>query len=117
MKEWIMSDPAESQARRRFLKLAVVGAATAPIAAVVLPRLGFAADLPHLDPNDATAKALHYTEDAKTAASNPSFKAGSDCANCQFYQGKAGDQYGPCMLFPGKAVHSTGWCASWAKKA
>lgn len=112
-----MSNPAESQARRRFLKLAAMGAATAPLAAVVLPRIGLAADLPHLDPKDATATALHYTEDASTASGNPAFKAGSDCANCQFYQGKAGDEYGPCMLFPGKDVHSKGWCASYNKKA
>ena len=112
-----MSEPSQNQARRRFLKLAVVGAATAPIAAALLPRLGFAADLPHLDPKDATAAALHYTEDASTAASNPAFKPGADCATCQFYQGKAGDEYGPCILFPGKDVHSKGWCASFNKKA
>ena len=112
-----MSDPAESQSRRRFLKLAAIVAATAPIAAAVLPRLSFAADLPHLDPKDPTASALHYTEDATTATANPTYKAGSECATCQFYQGKAGDEYGPCILFPGKAVHSKGWCASWNKKA
>ena len=112
-----MSDPAESQARRRFLKLAVIGAATAPIAAVVLPQLGFAADLPHLDSSDATAKALGYTEDAASAKANPAFKPDSSCASCQFFQGKAGDEYGPCLLFPGKAVHSKGWCASYSKKA
>lgn len=112
-----MSNPAESQARRRFLKIAVVGAAVAPIAATVLPRIARADALPHLDVNDATAKALHYTEDAATAKDNPAFKAGSDCGNCQFYQGNAGDEYGPCMLFPGKAVHTKGWCASYNKKA
>jgi hypothetical protein len=115
--EWIMSDPAESQARRRFLKIAMVGAATAPLAAALLPRIGFAADLPHLDPNDATAKALAYTEDAGTAKANPTFKPGSACASCQFFQGAAADEYGPCLLFPGKAVHSKGWCASYNKKA
>jgi len=112
-----MSNPAESQARRRFLKLAAMGAATAPLAAIVLPRIAVADALPHLDPKDATATALHYTEDASTASSNPAFKAGSDCGNCQFFQGKAGDEYGPCMLFPGKDVHSKGWCASYNKKA
>jgi hypothetical protein len=111
-----MSNPAESQARRRFLKLAATGAVAAPIAAVVLPQLAFADD-PHLDPNDATAKALHYTEDASTASANPTYKAGSMCGNCQFFQGKAGDEYGPCMLFPAKQVHSKGWCASYNKKA
>lgn len=112
-----MSNPAESQARRRFLKLAATGAVAAPIAAVVLPRLARADGLPHLDDKDPTAAALHYTPDATTAASNPTYKAGSDCGNCQFYQGKSSDEYGPCMLFPGKAVHTKGWCASYNKKA
>ena len=52
-----MSDPANSQARRRFLKIAVVGAAIAPVAASLLPRAARAAD-PHVDPNDETARAL-----------------------------------------------------------
>lgn len=112
-----MSDPAKSQARRRFLKLAVIGAAAAPVAATWLPRAGFAADLPHLDSSDPTAKALGYTEDASTAKANPAYKPDSSCANCQFFQGKAGDEYGPCQLFPGKAVHAKGWCASYSKKA
>jgi hypothetical protein len=112
-----MSDPAESQARRRFLKLAMMGAATAPIVATLLPRLGVAADLPHLDSSDATAKALSYTEDAGTAKGNAAYKPDSSCSNCQFFQGKAGDEYGPCQLFPGKAVHAKGWCASYSKKA
>lgn len=113
-----MSNPAESQARRRFLKIAVSAAAVAPVAAVVLPRIALAQDLPTVDPaTDATAKALHYVDDAAKAKDNPSFKAGSDCANCQFYTGKAGAELGPCALFPGKSVHAKGWCASWAKKA
>jgi hypothetical protein len=111
-----MSNPAESQARRRFLKIAVVAVATAPIAATVLPRLGLAADLPHLDSNDATAKALSYTEDATSAKANAAFKPDSNCANCQFFQGVAKEAYGPCTLFPGKAVNAKGWCAGYSKK-
>ncbi len=111
-----MSVPAESQARRRFLTLAIAGIAAAPIVTSLLPRLAHA-ELPHLDPNDATAKALNYTEDAATAASNPVYKPGSACAACLFYQGKAGDEYGPCQIFPGKEVHAKGWCASFNKKA
>jgi hypothetical protein len=113
----IMSQPTQNQARRRFLKLAVVGAAIAPIAAVLLPRLGFAADLPHLTADDPTAKALAYTDNATTATANAAYKAGSECANCQLYTGKAGDEYGPCALFPGKSVHAKGWCSGYSKKA
>ncbi len=101
--------------RRRFLKIAAASAA-APIAVALLPRLSFAADLPHLDPNDATAKSLHYTEDASTAADQPTYKPGSACASCQFFQGAAGDAYGPCSLYPGKAVNAKGWCAGYNKK-
>lgn len=111
-----MSNPAERQARRRFLKIAVIAVATAPIAATLLPQSSFAADLPHLDPNDATAKALAYTEDVATAKANPTFKANSDCANCQFFQGTAKDAYAPCTLFAGKAVNAKGWCAGYSKK-
>lgn len=113
-----MSNPAERQARRRFLKLAAAGVVAAPIAITVLPRLAMAEDLPHLDAaSDATAKALHYTPDATTAKSDPAYKPGADCANCTFYQGKPGEEYGPCMLFPGKSVHSKGWCSSHNQKA
>lgn len=111
-----MSNPAESQARRRFLQLAGAAAVVGPLAATVLPRNAQAADLPHLDPDNATAKALHYTHDHTTAAGNPAFKEGADCANCTFYQGKAGDEWGGCMLFPGKAVNAKGWCTSHQRK-
>jgi high potential iron-sulfur protein len=115
--EWIMSNTEQSNPRRRFLRLVATSAAVAPLAAVVLPRFALAADLPPLDPNDPTAKALQYTEDAKTAASNPAYKPGSECANCQFYLGKPGDARGGCQLFAGKSVNAKGWCASWTKKA
>ncbi|HEY6940526.1 high-potential iron-sulfur protein [Dokdonella sp.] len=112
-----MSDPAESQGRRRFLKIAVVGAAIAPVAAGLLPRVARAQDsAPHLDPNDPTAKALAYTEDASTAKGNPTYKEGSTCAGCNFYKGHTEMTYGPCDLFPGKVVSAKGWCASWTKK-
>ena len=111
-----MSDPANRQARRRFLKIAVVGAAVAPIAASLLPRIA-RADEEHLDPNDATAKALGYTEDAANAKSNPAFKPNSSCSTCNFFKGHSELAYAPCDLFPGKAVSSKGWCASWTAKA
>lgn len=111
-----MSHPAESQARRRFLKIAVAAVAAAPMAAI-MPRMSRAADLPHLDSGDPTAKALAYTEDAATAKANAAFKPGSACTNCQFFQGGAKDAYAPCTLFPGKAVNTKGWCAGYSKKA
>lgn len=110
-----MSNPADRQARRRFLQLAGAGMA-APLLVALLPRDASAADLPHLDLSDATAKSLHYTEDASTAAADPTYKAGSSCASCQFFQGTPKDEYAPCSLYPGKAVHSRGWCAGYNKK-
>jgi hypothetical protein len=112
-----MSDPANSQARRRFLKIAVVGAAIAPVAVSLMPRIARADADPHLDPNDATASALGYTEDASRAKGNPAYKEGSSCSTCNFFKGHTEMAYAPCELFPGKAVSSKGWCASWTAKA
>lgn len=113
-----MSKPADSQARRRFLKIAVVGAVAAPIASTLLPKLGRAADLPHLEESDATAMALGYKHDASLVdkAKYPTYKAGSDCSNCKFWTGKAGDAWGPCALFPGKATAAKGWCSGYNPK-
>ncbi|HEU4664447.1 MAG TPA: high-potential iron-sulfur protein [Dokdonella sp.] len=113
-----MSDPAESQARRRFLKIAVVGAAVAPVAAALLPSVARAQDpTPHVDPtNDPIAKSLAYTEDASTAKADPVYKEGSSCSNCNFYKGHEEMTFAPCDLFPGKVVSAKGWCKSWTKK-
>lgn len=100
--------------RRRFFVGA--GSALGAVAlASLLPRRARAADLPHLTPDDPTAKALTYTEDASTTKA-PTHVAGSACANCNFFQGGSA-AYGPCQLFPGKAVNAKGWCAGYAKKA
>src|SRR4249919_29968 len=108
-----MSNPADSQARRRFLKLAAAGAVAAPIAATLLPRFARAQDLPHLAESDPTAMALGYKEDATKVdkAKFATYKAGSQCDNCKFWTGKAGDAYGPCALFPGKGTAAKGWCS------
>ena len=114
-----MSNPAESQARRRFLKLAVVGAVAAPIASTLLPRFANAEDLPHLSESDPTAQALGYKEDATKVdkAKFAVYKPGSVCENCKFWTGKQGDAYGPCGLFPGKATAAKGWCSGYSAKA
>ncbi len=78
-----------------------------------------AADLPHLDPTDPTAKALGYTNDAKSvdAKAFAMYKPGSLCSNCMQFQGKAGDAWGPCSIFAGKQVAANGWCQVYVKKA
>ena len=100
-------------ARRRFLKLVAVSGAVTGVATFV-PNLLRAADLPHLDASDPTAKALGYVEDASTTT-NAQHKAGDACANCQFYSGGP-TGYGPCQIFAGKSVCAKGRCASHSPK-
>jgi len=102
--------------RRTFLSLAALVAAPS---ALLVSRSAAAADLPHLDPADPTAKSLGYVPDATKidVKAAPTFKAGSHCASCQLFGGKAGDAFGPCGIFTGKAVSSNGWCSAYAKKA
>jgi hypothetical protein len=110
-----MSIPVNSS-RRTFLQLAVL-AGVAPSALMLAPAQ--AADLPHLTPDDATAKALGYVENASKldVKTEPTYKTGSACGSCALFQGKVGDAYGPCAIFAGKAVNSKGWCKSYAKKS
>jgi hypothetical protein len=113
-----MSNPAESQARRRFLQLAAAGLVAAPIASTLLPRVASAQDAPHLAESDPTAVALGYKEDATKvdAAKYATYKPGQMCSGCKFWTGKAGDAYGPCGLFPGKATAAKGWCSGFNAK-
>ncbi|HET6906548.1 MAG TPA: high-potential iron-sulfur protein [Rhodanobacteraceae bacterium] len=111
-----MSQEKEFESRRRFLKVAA-GTAAAAVVVGGLPRIGRAADLPHVAESDPTAKALDYVEDA-SKSKNPKHKPGDVCANCQFFTGTGSSGYGPCQLFPGKSVNAKGWCVSHtAKKA
>lgn len=108
-----MSNDKDIESRRRFLKVAA-GTTAAAVVMGGLPRFARAADLPPLSSSDPTAKALDYVEDA-TKSGNPKYKAGDDCANCQFYSGGPTGR-GPCQLFPGKSVNAKGWCVSHAVK-
>jgi hypothetical protein len=115
-----MSNSSPNATRRRFLQLAAISAASAPLLGILAQRTAYADDLPHLAESDATAVALGYIEDASKvdASKYPTYKVGLNCAGCQFYQGKAGEAFAPCQLFPGKAVSSKGWCSGFnAKKA
>lgn len=107
--------------RRRFLTIALVATATAPVALHSLgadaaaPAPPAAKSLPKLALTDPTAKALAYAEDA-TKVKHASFKAGSSCVNCNFYKGAKDAATGPCTLFPKNSVVAKGWCSAWAKK-
>lgn len=102
--------------RRRFLNLAVAGAAS-----WCLTRgASVSAATPHLSVDDPTAKALGYVEDAAKIdpATEATYKKGSTCAGCALYQAaQAEGGYAPCSAFPGKAVSAKGWCRAFAAKA
>ena len=112
-----MSATNDRNDRRRFLKLALAGAA-APLAVALAPDAR-AADLPHLEESDPVAAALGYKHDttAVDAAKYPTHKPEQICATCQFAQAPQADGWVPCTLFPGKSVNPKGWCVSWALKA
>ena len=103
--------------RRVFLRNAAVAF---PVGVIVIEGTAQAQDLPHVELDDPTAKALYYVNDAsKIDASQPgytNYKEGEDCANCVQLQGEPGQDWRPCNLFPGKLVSATGWCSVWTKK-
>lgn len=102
--------------RRTFIQSLAVAV---PAGATVLQNEARASDLPKLDPNDPTAKALVYVHDAADVdTSNPlaaRYEPGQTCANCVQIQSDEGD-WRPCGIFPGKAVSANGWCSVWAAK-
>ncbi len=74
---------------------------------------------PHVAPNDPTAMALGYIEDATKvdAKKNPNYKPGQLCSNCLQSTGAAAtDAWRPCNLFPNKLVKSAGWCKVYIKR-
>jgi len=111
-----MSEP-NSISRRDALKQFVLLCGAAGALAATLEAQ--AADLPHLTPDDPTAKALGYRDDAKTVDSKQfaTYKPDQTCSTCQQLQGAAGQPWRPCTIFPGKAVNANGWCQVWVKKA
>lgn len=102
--------------RRRFLVNAVLATAALPFAGRLLSNPAHAADLPKLPLDNPQAKALSYVETTE-GLTHASFKAGSLCRNCQFWQAGPEDEWGGCTLFPGHNVAGKGWCSAWAKKA
>ncbi len=108
-----------SESRRKFIQIVAIGAATAPLAALLTSRTARAADLPAVAEADATAAALGYKEDTTKvdAAKYPNHKPEQACANCNLAQAAQADGRLPCTIFPGKAVSAKGWCAAYVKKA
>jgi hypothetical protein len=98
--------------RRGFLVKAALLAVAAPFVAPAVIGQARAQELKPLPLDNPQAKALAYALDAK-AVDHPSYKPGSNCANCQFFTAATG----ACTLFPGFSVPAEAWCSAWAKKA
>ena len=101
--------------RRRLLKIAALGLASAPFVSSLLARPARAADLPMVDEKDPTAQALKYMCDGTKNKDRKD--AAAACENCMFYTANADKKSGACVLFPGKSVCAKGWCTSYQKKA
>ncbi len=103
--------------RRRMLLGTAATLASVPLVNLLISARAEAGDLPHLTPDDPTAKALHYHNDASEAprADKPGMPAKEQfCHNCRFIKSQSGD-WRPCQIFPGKLVNANGWCSSWTK--
>lgn len=115
-----MTQPADAESRRRFIRSAVAGAVVLPIAASLLrPEFAMSGEAGHLDVADPTAKSLGYTEDTTRVdvGKYPQHTPAQDCGGCRYYQGKSGTAWGPCAIFPGKgSVNAKGWCAAYAAR-
>jgi hypothetical protein len=105
-----MSSPHRPFSRRTLMRGLLFGSALLPLAAR-LAKTAHAAPASLLAVGSPEAKAVQYTEDAKSAHTR---QPGSSCANCALYQGAEGSAQGPCQIFPGKEVKAAGWCSSWA---
>ncbi len=103
---------AHDSSRRQFFIKGALLAAAVPFVAAGLIGTASAQALKPLPADNATALALKYVADA-SKTKEPTFKPGSNCANCQFFTAASG----ACTLFAGYSVAATGWCTAWAKKA
>ena len=88
---------------RRVFMMQVASAATAALV------VSEASPQAMVDEKDPQAAGLAYKADATKVdkAKNPKFAAGSNCANCALFQGKAGAAAGGCPI-PNEA----GWAKS-----
>ncbi|MFM0498683.1 high-potential iron-sulfur protein [Paraburkholderia caledonica] len=98
--------------RREFITGSVIGL----VSAVFSPVVAYAAD--ELSESDPSAVALGYRAEASKVdkVKFPTYAAGQECVNCQFYQGSASAKTAPCPLFSGKTVEGAGWCKAYVKK-
>lgn len=100
------------EARRRFLKMVVAGAAAVPACGIAAR---YARAQEQVSPDDELAQQLGYVEDASEvdASEWPSYEEGQICGNCQLYAGAESDPVAPCEIFGGDLVVNEGWCSAW----
>jgi hypothetical protein len=101
----------DQPARRRFIKLAVAGAAATPLANALLA--GSAHAQTYVSETNPTAKALNFVHDG--AKSTLRKDAKHRCDNCNFYTVKTAGKDGNCTILQG-LVPAAGWCTSWVAK-
>lgn len=103
--------------RRRFISNVAVAV---PVTAITFRQAAHAQDLPPVELDDPTARALLYVHDAANVDTSNAlaarYEAGQTCANCVQIQGEEGAEWRPCALFPGKSVNAAGWCTAWVAK-
>ena len=93
--------------RRQFAKLIGRGTLAIPAGALVTASPSHADEMPMVDPEEATAKALQYVVESANE---------NNCAGCLLYTGEAGAEAGPCSIFPGKQVPAAAWCSAFQPK-
>ncbi len=104
------------QSRRRFIQIAVVGAA-APLVGIPMAH----SQATKVSEDDAISKSLAYVHDA-SQSTHAAHVAGRICSNCALYVTaqavtENGEEWAPCGIFRGNLVKGAGWCSAWVPKA
>lgn len=94
--------------RRQFNKVLAGGAVAVPLSMLTAGRLS-ADELPMVDPEAATAKALQYVLVAP--------EEGVNCAACALYTAEESASKGACTIFPNALVPAEAWCSAFQPKA
>ncbi|RJG04692.1 iron permease [Noviherbaspirillum cavernae] len=103
--------------KRRVILLTISAVTAASAAGIPLHAFGA---LQKIDPKDAQAVSLAYTDETTTVDKKkfPKHDNTQTCSNCQFYQtAQEAGTIAPCTIFGGKGVAAKGWCSAWVKKA
>jgi hypothetical protein len=93
--------------RRNFNRLLGGGAIAIPLTALTTHRAALADDMPMVDPESTTAKALQYMVESDKE---------QNCEGCILYQAKEGADNGLCSIFPEQLVPAKAWCSAFQPK-